>query len=355
MKRFHVHIHVDDLAKNIAFYSRLFAAEPARVEPDYAKWMLDDPRVNFAISTRGDKPGLDHLGFQVDDATELAQLKARAESADMALLDEGATSCCYARSEKHWVTDPQGIAWEHFHTLGNIPVFNEAGTTTEAGACCAPAPAREKAAAACCAPAAADTQAACCPPKTAPAATPAASAEKSAGCCSATSAAASGKSLNVLFVCTHNCARSILAEALLNTMAPGRFKAYSAGSRPSANQQPHPLGLQMLQKAGISIDGLRSKSWDEFAAPDAPHMDLIITLCDDAAGEVCPAWPGHPASAHWGYPDPSAGDAPEAQKTEAFRQTMHTLHQRLELLTNLPSAKLEKAALQGTAQELAAH
>ena len=100
MKRFHVHIHVDDLAQSIAFYSRLFAAEPARVEADYAKWMLDDPRVNFAISTRGDTPGLDHLGFQVDDAAELAQLKARAESADMALLDEGATSCCYARSEK---------------------------------------------------------------------------------------------------------------------------------------------------------------------------------------------------------------------------------------------------------------
>jgi hypothetical protein len=114
--------------------------------------------VNFAISTRGDTPGLDHLGFQVDDAAELAQLKARAESADMALLDEGATSCCYARSEKHWITDPQGIAWEHFHTLGNIPVFNEPGKTPEVGACCAPAaaraavPGRDKAAAACCAP-----------------------------------------------------------------------------------------------------------------------------------------------------------------------------------------------------------
>ena len=354
MKRFHVHIHVDDLARSIAFYSKLFAAEPARVEADYAKWMLDDPRVNFAISTRGDKPGLDHLGFQVDDAAELVELKARAESADMALLDEGATTCCYARSEKHWITDPQGIAWEHFHTLGNIPVFNEAGKATEAGACCAPAPTREKAAAACCAPAAAGTQAACCPTK-AHAATPAAAAEKSAGCCSATSPAANGKPLNVLFICTHNCARSILAEALLNAMAPDRFKAYSAGSRPSANQQPHPLGLQMLQKAGISIDGLRSKSWDEFAAPDAPHMDLIITVCDDAAGEVCPAWPGHPASAHWGYPDPSAGDAPEAQKSEAFRKTMHMLHQRLELLINLPGDKMEKAALQGTAQALAAH
>ena len=125
MKRFHIHIHVNDLAQSVAFYSRLFAAEPARVESDYAKWMLDDPRLNFAISTRGGPPGVDHLGFQTDDAAELAELKARAKSADLALLDQGEVSCCYARSEKHWVTDPQGIAWEHFHTLGDIPVFSE--------------------------------------------------------------------------------------------------------------------------------------------------------------------------------------------------------------------------------------
>jgi len=163
MKRFHVHVHVDDLAKSVAFYSKLFAAEPARVEADYAKWMLEDPRVNFAISTRGSKPGLDHLGFQVDDASELAELKERAESADMALLDEGATTCCYARSEKHWVTDPQGIAWEHFHTLGNIPVFNEASQSTEGGACCASASVTTTAAA-CCTPAAAPAaeKPACC-------------------------------------------------------------------------------------------------------------------------------------------------------------------------------------------------
>lgn len=136
MKRFHVHLHVEDLARSIGFYSKLFAAEPTRVEGDYAKWMLDDPRINFAISTRGSQPGIDHLGFQTDDPSELAEMKARAESADMALLDEGETTCCYARSEKHWVTDPQGIAWEHFHTLGNIPVFNEAASG--GAACCAP-------------------------------------------------------------------------------------------------------------------------------------------------------------------------------------------------------------------------
>ena len=127
MQRFHVHMHVDDLAQNIAFYTRLFGAAPTRVERDYAKWMLEDPRVNFAISTRGHhQPGLDHLGFQVDASEELAELKARAQAADMAVLDEGSTTCCYARSDKHWITDPQGIAWEHFHSLGNIPVFHEA-------------------------------------------------------------------------------------------------------------------------------------------------------------------------------------------------------------------------------------
>ncbi|NML17058.1 ArsI/CadI family heavy metal resistance metalloenzyme [Azohydromonas caseinilytica] len=152
MKRFHVHLHVDDLARSIAFYSRLFAAEPARVESDYAKWMLDDPAVNFAISTRGQAGAIDHLGFQTDDPEELAAMKARAEAADMALLDEGATTCCYARSEKHWITDPQGIAWEHFHTLGSIPVFRE-GEGADTGACCTPAtPAAEPAPAASCAP-----------------------------------------------------------------------------------------------------------------------------------------------------------------------------------------------------------
>ena len=142
MKRFHVHAHVQDLRESIAFYSKMFAAEPARVEADYAKWMLEDPRINFAISTRGGKPGVDHLGIQTDDADELAELKSRAQAADMTLLDEGEATCCYARSEKHWVTDPQGIAWEHFHTLGSIPVFSEgAATAPQAPASCAtPAP-----------------------------------------------------------------------------------------------------------------------------------------------------------------------------------------------------------------------
>lgn len=141
MKRFHVHLHVADLATSIGFYSKLFAAQPARLESDYAKWMLEDPPVNFAISTRGKTTGIDHLGIQVDNATDLAEMKARAQAADMAILDEGATTCCYAKSEKHWVTDPQGVAWEQFHTLANIPVFREGETQADAGtACCTPTP-----------------------------------------------------------------------------------------------------------------------------------------------------------------------------------------------------------------------
>ena len=162
MKRFHVHLHVQDLQASIAFYSRLFSAQPARIETDYAKWMLEDPRVNFAISTRGSKPGLDHLGFQVDSTEELVEMKAAAQNADMAMLDEGETTCCYARSDKHWITDPQGVAWEQFHTLGDIPVFNEASQQASESACCAPT---KPTAAACCAPKAVAT-ASCCGPST---------------------------------------------------------------------------------------------------------------------------------------------------------------------------------------------
>lgn len=140
MKRFHVHAHVADLEASVAFYSKLFGVGPTRLESDYAKWMIEDPRVNFAISTRGGKPGIDHLGIQTDNDAELSELKARTQAADIAMLDEGETTCCYARSEKYWVTDPQGIAWEQFHTLDHIPTFSQAKEDrASANACCATA------------------------------------------------------------------------------------------------------------------------------------------------------------------------------------------------------------------------
>ncbi|MES2941462.1 MAG: arsenate reductase ArsC [Pseudomonadota bacterium] len=161
------------------------------------------------------------------------------------------------------------------------------------------------------------------------------------------------KPVNVLFLCTHNSARSILAEAILNSIGKGRFKAFSAGSSPRENQQPNPMALKTLESAGISTSGLRSKSWDEFATADAPHMDLVITVCDNAAGEVCPFWPGHPATAHWAYADPSAIDGSDTQKMEAFRHTLHAINHRLELLINLPDASIERLMLEKSARDLA--
>jgi hypothetical protein len=140
MKRFHVHAHVDNLEASIAFYSTMFAAPPTRVESDYAKWMLEDPRINFAISTRGGKPGVDHLGIQTDTEEELVALREQAAAADLILQDAGETTCCYARSDKYWLTDPQGIAWEQFHTLASIPVFGEKKAEPGTTACCATAP-----------------------------------------------------------------------------------------------------------------------------------------------------------------------------------------------------------------------
>jgi len=156
MNRFHVHLHVGDLAASVGFYSKLFGAEPTRLEVDYAKWMLEDPRLNFAISSRGQTPGIDHLGMQTDDKDGLDELRHRSQAADMVLQDEGATTCCYARSEKHWVTDPQGIAWEHFHTLADIPQFSESAAPvagdvkTTARACCPASASPEKTKSSCC-------------------------------------------------------------------------------------------------------------------------------------------------------------------------------------------------------------
>lgn len=140
MKRMHLHVAVDDLAKSIAFYNSLFGAEPTTVKPDYAKWMLDDPAVNFAISNRSPKIGLDHIGIQAENETELAEIKARLDKAEMNMVTQEGTTCCYAKSDKHWVQDPTGIAWETYHTLDSAPTFNDSIDAASSTACCAPAP-----------------------------------------------------------------------------------------------------------------------------------------------------------------------------------------------------------------------
>lgn len=138
MKRLHVHVAVSDLDASIAFYSKLFSAEPTVAKPDYAKWMLDDPRVNFAISARGAEPGLDHLGIQVESGEELGVMRDRLEFAGASLVSEAGTTCCYARSDKHWITDPQGLAWETFHTLEAAPIYGATREQTQSIACCTP-------------------------------------------------------------------------------------------------------------------------------------------------------------------------------------------------------------------------
>lgn len=139
MKRLHVHIAVEDLEKSIGFYSTLFGTKPTKQKPGYAKWMLDDPRVNFAISARGAKPGLDHLGIQVEEDGELDELRERMKRADLGVFSEGETTCCYAKSDKSWVEDPSGIAWEAYRTMEDAELFND-GKLAHESACCAPAP-----------------------------------------------------------------------------------------------------------------------------------------------------------------------------------------------------------------------
>lgn len=149
---------------------------------------------------------------------------------------------------------------------------------------------------------------------------------------------------NVLFLCTGNSARSILGEALLNSMGRGRFRAWSAGSHPGG--RVNPFALEILEKNGFSTEGLRSKSWDEFAAPGAPEFDFIFTVCDSAAAETCPVWPGHPMSAHWGIPDPAAVEGEDEAKRRAFRDAFSRLQRRISLLVNLPVQSLDKLSLQ---------
>ena len=152
------------------------------------------------------------------------------------------------------------------------------------------------------------------------------------------------KHYNVLFVCTGNSARSILAEALLNHKSAGNFTAYSAGSHPSGI--PRPEALAQLQSAGISIAGLRSKSWDEFAAHGAPHLDFVFTVCDNAANEQCPYWPGQPMTAHWGIPDPAAVKGTPEEIARAFRDAFVILDRRIGLFLSLPLATLQQLAIQ---------
>ncbi|RTL57029.1 MAG: arsenate reductase ArsC [Rhodocyclaceae bacterium] len=158
------------------------------------------------------------------------------------------------------------------------------------------------------------------------------------------------RSYNVLFLCTGNSARSILAEALLNHFGKGRFRAFSAGSHPAGKVNPYAIAL--LKEKGLPVDDLRSKNWDEFATPDAAPIDFIFTVCDNAAGEVCPVWPGHPMTAHWGIEDPAAVEGGDEEKRAAFAKAFLLLHRRIDLFLNLPLQKLDALSAQGELNQI---
>jgi arsenate reductase len=152
------------------------------------------------------------------------------------------------------------------------------------------------------------------------------------------------KTYNVLFLCTGNSARSIMAEALVTTMSKGRLQGFSAGSKPGG--RINPFAIEQVKKTGYPVENLRSKSWNEFAGPDAPHMDFIITVCDNAAGEVCPFWPGHPATAHWGFEDPAAVEGTDEEKRTAFERIFQQITARMEVFVSLPIDQLDRDTIQ---------
>ncbi len=160
------------------------------------------------------------------------------------------------------------------------------------------------------------------------------------------------KTYNVLFLCTGNSARSIMAEALVTTMGNGRFQGFSAGSKPGGSVNP--FAIEQVKKTGYPVENLRSKSWDEFASPGAPHMDFIITVCDNAAGEVCPIWPGHPATAHWGFADPAAVEGTAEEKRAAFEQIFRQIMTRMHSFVSLPLPLLEPHAIQQEIKKIGA-
>lgn len=162
----------------------------------------------------------------------------------------------------------------------------------------------------------------------------------------------SNEVFNVLFLCTGNSARSIMAESILNALGNGRFRAFSAGSHPTG--RVNPLALELLRENRISAEGARSKSWEEFAASDGPAMDFVITVCDNAAGEACPVWPGQPMTAHWGVPDPASVTGTAAAQREAFRDACHTLLHRIRIFTGLPLDKLDRLSLQSKLRDIGA-
>ena len=238
------------------------------------------------------------------------------------MIEQGKTACCYAKSEKSWIADPAGISWETFHTTGENISYGDGSGENEARVAHAkrlllrqrkPSP-RHRAA------------------------------------CPHGLAIMTERPFNTLFLCTGNSARSIIAEAILNKIGQGKFRAYSAGSHPKG--QVNPNTIQLLHGLGYDTSGFRAKSWNEFAKPGAPALDFVFTVCDNAAGETCPVWPGQPMTAHWGVPDPAEARGSEAEIALAFKDAYRMLFQRIGIFTALPIRSLDKLSLQNRLREI---
>ena len=348
MKRMHVNLSVTDLDQSIAFYNALFASKPSVLKPDYAKWMLDDPRLNFSITTRGTLKGIDHLGIQVEDDAELGEVYERLASADAPTIEEGETTCCYANSEKSWIFDPDSIAWETFLTRGESTVT----AATRSGRKTRPRPAafarrprmRNRSPVAVSGYRSFDadfnrfvtfTRYSVARLSKPP------SPEKTY---------MGDRKYNLLFLCTGNSARSQIAECLLNRYGSGKFTGYSAGSHPS--DEIHPLTHWVLQQNNYLTDRLRPKDWSEFAEPGAPQMDFVFTVCDKASAETCPVWPGQPMTAHWGTADPARVEGLDMVRRAAFRNAFAELEHRISIFVNLPFDSLDRLRLKQQLDEI---
>ena len=318
MKRLHVHVAVNDIPQSIGFYSALFAAQPAVIKADYAKWMLDDPRVNFAISTRGREPGLDHLGIQVENADELQDVYAR--------LRQARRRHHRARTDRLLLREVGKIVDRRSggHRVGNLPHHRRKHRlrrwqrrARRASRMTKPAARRSRA-----------------PPKRFGLLLNGASHGRS--------------SFNVLFLCTGNSARSIIAEAILNKLGAGKFRAYSAGSQPKG--QVNPTHAFSSCKAWLRHVELSLEIMERVRQARRPKLDFVFTVCDNAAGESCPVWPGQPMTAHWGVPDPAEAKGTPAEIALAFKDAYRMLHQRIGVFTALPIREPGSAQPATTAQ-----
>lgn len=314
MKRMHVHISVEDMAAATDFYRALFGSEPVVADAARAMWSLDSPRLDLTIAADGSAPGFDRLGIHAEEDSDLPDIQQRLGAANLVAAVGEPEGGRPQRAVSNKAVDPMGLVWEgrvsrsaigvdgrRIRIVEQVPLPQEQAMVAEAQ------PARPFAG-------------------------------------SATGSEPRSRPFNILFLSTGNGARSIMAEAIMNRAGLSRFRAFSCGSSPKpAVEAP---ALSLLERMNHKIDGLRTKSWDEFVGPEAEDIDFVFTLSDNAAAETFPLWPGQPMSAHWGLPDPAATVGEPALVALAFADTYRMLEQRIGIFINLPIVSLDRLALQ---------